>query len=308
MTVCLFRRMLLHRLHATWLSVLLGLFALSLLVGCDTASDDEPPPETLVEDVALSVANALALHTNGALDVVADLALARVEAISPASAPLMYSASGVTRTYRYDGPAVTWRVTADGRRGSRDADFFADIRRTYTLNFLTSDGRLISSFDAPNDRATSLQVAVTSGTSDRDLPGSSSRLTNMQGSLTVTDLDAAALTVNGTLTLSGLDRIARDDNVFAGTNFTLVLTIEDVRGPSDGRDGWAGEATGRITGAYRATYSREVGGAVTDQQTVERTVEIDLESGAGLQALRLLFDTQVFRANIETGQLTTLAP
>ncbi|MEO0740848.1 MAG: hypothetical protein AAF089_04570 [Bacteroidota bacterium] len=308
MTVCLFRRMLLHRLHATWLSVLLGLFALSLLVGCDTASDDEPPPETLVEDVALSVANALALHTNGALDVVADLALARVEAISPASAPLMYSASGVTRTYRYDGPAVTWRVTADGRRGSRDADFFADIRRTYTLNFLTSDGRLISSFDAPNDRATSLQVAVTSGTSDRDLPGSSSRLTNMQGSLTVTDLDAAALTVNGTLTLSGLDRIARDDNVFAGTNFTLVLTIEDVRGPSDGRDGWAGEATGRITGAYRATYSREVGGAVTDQQTVERTVEIDLESGSGLQALRLLFDTQVFRANIETGQLTTLAP
>ncbi|MEL6443230.1 MAG: hypothetical protein AAFQ86_03255 [Bacteroidota bacterium] len=308
MTVCLFRRMLLHRLHATWLSVLLGLFALSLLVGCDTASDDEPPPETLVEDVALSVANALALHTNGALDVVADLALARVEAISPASAPLMYSASGVTRTYRYDGPAVTWRVTADGRRGSRDADFFADIRRTYTLNFLTSDGRLISSFDAPNDRATSLQVAVTSGTSDRDLPGSSSRLTNMQGSLTVTDLDAAALTVNGTLTLSGLDRIARDDNVFAGTNFTLVLTIEDVRGPSDGRDGWAGEATGRITGAYRATYSREVGGVVTDQQTVERTVEIDLESGAGLQALRLLFDTQVFRANIETGQLTTLAP
>ncbi|MEL6703155.1 MAG: hypothetical protein AAFP15_02615 [Bacteroidota bacterium] len=307
MTVCLFRRMLLHRLHATWLSVLLGLFALSLLVGCDTASDDEPPPETLVEDVALSVANALALHTNGALDVVADLALARVEAISPASAPLMYSASGVTRTYRYDGPAVTWRVTADGRRGSRDADFFADIRRTYTLNFLTSDGRLISSFDAPNDRATSLQVAVTSGTSDRDLPGSSSRLTNMQGSLTVTDLDAAALTVNGTLTLSGLDRIARDDNVFAGTNFTLVLTIEDVRGPSDGRDGWAGEATGRITGAYRATYSREVGGAVTDQQTVERTVEIDLESGSGLQALRLLFDTQVFRANIETGQLTTLA-
>lgn len=308
MTVCLFRRMLLHRLHATWLSVLLGLFALSLLVGCDTASDDEPPPETLVEDVALSVANALALHTNGALDVVADLALARVEAISPASAPLMYSASGVTRTYRYDGPAVTWRVTADGRRGSRDADFFADIRRTYTLNFLTSDGRLISSFDAPNDRATSLQVAVTSGTSDRDLPGSSSRLTNMQGSLTVTDLDAAALTVNGTLTLSGLDRIARDDNVFAGTNFTLVLTIEDVRGPSDGRDGWAGEATGRITGAYRATYSREVGGVVTDQQTVERTVEIDLESGSGLQALRLLFDTQVFRANIETGQLTTLAP
>lgn len=308
MTVCLFRRMLLHRLHATWLSVLLGLFALSLLVGCDTASGDEPPPETLVEDVALSVANALALHTNGALDVVADLALARVEAISPASAPLMYSASGVTRTYRYDGPAVTWRVTADGRRGSRDADFFADIRRTYTLNFLTSDGRLISSFDAPNDRATSLQVAVTSGTSDRDLPGSSSRLTNMQGSLTVTDLDAAALTVNGTLTLSGLDRIARDDNVFAGTNFTLVLTIEDVRGPSDGRDGWAGEATGRITGAYRATYSREVGGAVTDQQTVERTVEIDLESGSGLQALRLLFDTQVFRANIETGQLTTLAP
>ncbi|MEL6611388.1 MAG: hypothetical protein AAFQ53_04780 [Bacteroidota bacterium] len=308
MTVCPFRRMLLHRLHATWLSVLLGLFALSLLVGCDTASGDEPPPETLVEDVALSVANALALHTNGALDVVADLALARVEAISPASAPLMYSANGVTRTYRYDGPAVTWRVTADGRRGSRDADFFADIRRTYTLNFLTSDGRLISSFDAPNDRATSLQVAVTSGTSDRDLPGSSSRLTNMQGSLTVTDLDAAALTVNGTLTLSGLDRIARDDNVFAGTNFTLVLTIEDVRGPSDGRDGWAGEATGRITGAYRATYSREVGGAVTDQQTVERTVEIDLESGAGLQALRLLFDTQVFRANIETGQLTTLAP
>mgnify|MGYP001800824603 CR=1 FL=1 len=308
MTVCLFRRMLLHRLHATWLSVLLGLFALSLLVGCDTASDDEPPPETLVEDVALSVANALALHTNGALDVVADLALARVEAISPASAPLMYSASGVTRTYRYDGPAVTWRVTADGRRGSRDADFFAAIRRTYTLNFLTSDGRLISSFDAPNDRATSLQVAVTSGTSDRDLPGSSSRLTTMQGSLTDTDLAAAALTVNGTLTLSGLDRIARDDNVFAGTNFTLVLTIEDVRGPSDGRDGWAGEATGRITGAYRATYSREVGGAVTDQQTVERTVEIDLESGSGLQALRLLFDTQVFRANIETGQLTTLAP
>ncbi|MEM6782170.1 MAG: hypothetical protein AAF624_00350 [Bacteroidota bacterium] len=281
---------------------------LSLLVGCDTASESEPPPETLAEDVALSVANALALHTNGVLDIAADLALARVQAISPASAPLTYAADAVTRTYRFDDPATTWRVTADGSRGSRGTDFFADIRRTYTLNFLTADGRPISSFDAPNDRATSLQVAITGGTSDRDLPGSSSRLTAMQGSLTVTDLDAAALTVNGTLALTGLDRIAREDNVFVGTNYTLTLAVENVRGPSAGRDGWAAEATGRLTGTYQATYSREVGGGVTDQQSVERTVEIDLESGAGLQALRLLFDAQVFRANIETGQLATLAP
>ncbi|MEM6930129.1 MAG: hypothetical protein AAF602_24530 [Myxococcota bacterium] len=285
-----------------------ALLLLSLLVGCDTASESEPPPDTLAEDVALSVANALALHTNGVLDIAADLALARVQAISPASAPLTYTADAVTRTYRYDAPAVTWRVAADGSRGTRGTDFFADIRRTYTLSFLTADGRPVSSFDAPNDRATTLQVAITGGTSDRDLPGSSSRLTTMQGSLTVTDLDAATLTVNGTLTLTGLDRIAREDNVFAGTNYTLALTVDNVRGPNDGRDGWAAQVTGRLTGTYQATYSREVSGVATAQQSVERTVEIDLESGAGRQALRLLLDTQVFRANVETGQLTTLSP
>ncbi|MEM8559182.1 MAG: hypothetical protein AAGG50_15280 [Bacteroidota bacterium] len=286
-------------------ALLAVLLALGLSTGCDS-SDDPPAHETLAEDIAFSVANALALQTNGALDLAADLALALDEAFPPSTSPLTY-ASDVTRTYRYDGSNTLWRISAEGTRGERGTDFFARIRRGYNVTFLAADGRPISSFNAPNDQAARIETAITSGTSDREVPDSNSRLTGMSGALTVTDLDTPSLTVNGTVTLSGLDRIARAGDVFVALSYTLALTFDNVRGPADGRSGWASEATGRLTGTYTAVYSREVGGNLTETP-IERTVEVNLEDGNGLRALRLLFGDQVFRANIETGLLETLAP
>lgn len=261
------------------------------LVGCDAAetSNDLADGASVTEDAALSIANALAVESGGALgDVAGAVAFTDLTANRGTA-----SSNGCESSRTYDDDAVTWTQVVACEHGTPSGAFYASFSRTRQFQFLDA-----ASAPQPSpDGADALRFDLLEGTGERRNPVLSHLLTAIGASLTVDGLDGDRVTVNGTYTRSATDTL-RTRRLVRTLDYTLELAFADVVGPRDrGDDGWNQPESGTVTGRYRADVSFETPGGYRDG-SVDRTFTITFD---GDDDATLSFGDDAFELDLEEG-------
>lgn len=270
---------------------------LAVASGCDNASPTAVTSEaTAAEDAAVSIANALALDSGGALD---DAATA-VALGSPSGQNVHGGGDptdhpGCTVERAFDAETFLWTTVFACERGRPDGLFFARFGRTNTHQFYDAGGQP-QQFP---EGASSLDFAIVDGHGIRVAPGFTHRLLDIGANFDVENLQGDLVTINGTYNRSATDTLytRRVERTLA---YDLSMTFLDVQAPPGDRSNWRDAVSGRIEGTYDAlvTFSGPRG---YSEREIHTTFVIVFGETDGERDARITVDGRTFRADIETG-------
>ncbi len=278
---------------------LVAAFALTLSA-CDAA---QPAPSVLssadLDDAAVVVASALAIDAGGVLEDAA-AAASLVAPADPARQP--GDRPGCDRDRAFDADAVQWTVTIDCERGTPDGRFYASFARTSTYQFFDDAGA------AQRERVGAARVdyAVLSGTSRFQSPRGVHALTALAVDLSVSDLGADLVTVDGTYRRSVADtlRSRRGERTWVGT---LDLALDGVRGPRSVTRRWRTAVEGTITGTLVGTRTRTPAGGPATAVEVNQSFTVTFPTEGGGRVAEIALGGRRYRADVDTGDITGLS-
>lgn len=266
-------------------SLLVSLPVLAVaLAGCDAAETTTADPADL--EAVATVASALALDSNGALDEAAHAATghpyAALRGPGHGGHGLGDRGGACDSEAAYDAGAGLTTITISCERGEVGSDRYATLDRTATAAFRDADGNAVESAED----AASLTFTVVSGSSAAVSPRGSREVDAVSAVYEVTGLDGETVVVNGTSSRSGSYAVARRNGASRSADYTVTLALSDVTGPAPRRlapalfrGRWARAASGTAEGVYRATVTTTTPDGETTTETVERpfTVEFPVD-------------------------------
>ena len=282
---------------------LLPLAALVLaLAACDASAPDLELATADLDDAAVTLASAVALDAGGLLEDAA------------ASAVLATSLSGTARTAAIDRPGCradrtydaatgAWTAVADCERGDPDGRFYVAFARTSTYRFLDGDGQS----QETREGAVSAEHAVLSGSSTFRSPFGVHVLQSLTTHLTVSDLDAELVTIDGTVQRAATDTLRgpRGERTLA---YELDATLDGIQGPRGLAKRWRRAVDGTITGTLRATLTRTLRDGETSLVEIDEAFTIEFPvTGSGDRVAEILLGGRRYRADIDTGEIGGMA-
>jgi hypothetical protein len=264
----------------------------ALLAGCDSAGGDDATDTVSNLEVAVAVANGMAVNSGGALEALA----AGLEGDE--------NSHGCTVERSYDETTQTWTRTIDCERGDPDSRFFARFGRTQTFRFFDESG---TPQQFPDDAA-SLDFAIVDGYGEVVTPWLHHELLDIGASFDIDDLQDSLVTVNGTYDRSATDSlfVRRPDGppaVRKSVIYDLSLELDDVRGPRHRYGEWGRPVSGTVTGLIEGTvtFTRRDGTVVTRDFSRSFTIVFGGQPLADTARIRIGSDE--FVANMLTGQV-----
>lgn len=253
--------------------------ALALAFGLAACDASDPALDTADLDAVATVASALALDSNGALDEAAHavVGVGYAGLRGPGHGGHGFSArSGACdaeSSYDADAGVTTTTVTCERERGERSGTF----ERTVTTAYRDADG-------APVERAAdaaSLTFRVLDGSSEVTGPRRSRAVTDVSAEYAVTGLDGETATVDGSSSRSGSYSVTRRDGSTRSAEYTVTLALADVTGPTTRRAAralfrgrFAQAASGTAEGVYRATVTTTDADGASTVERVERPFSV----------------------------------
>ena len=279
------------------LLILLALFA--LLVGC---SDDTVTPQgttdtvTADKDAAEAVAADVGADDGGLTDQLEDLAISIDGLGSAKAANAMVPANGfASRTY--DELTGVWTIVIDRERGLPEGVPYASIERTYTMQFLNDLGEPMQYCVVDGDTASSMEFVIVSGTGLHRTRRLEQHLDALSGAFTVTGLNQALVTVNGSYHREAGNSL--ETPVFARTlDGVLDMDVIDVVMPRGPRQNFSAAVSGTLEGTFTADITITRGDDYTEQH-IEREFSIVLGDGEATMAM----NGSVYRMNLNLGEL-----
>ena len=273
-----------------------------VLAACDAASPDDAALTTAdLDDAAAVVASALAVDAGGLLeDAAAGASLA-----APASADAWHPGPrrpGCDADRTYSEADALWTVALDCERGQPDGRFYASFERLTAYRFLGADGQP----QPERDGAASVEVDVLSGASQFRSPRGTHALRSLTARLTVSDLDAELVTVDGTVQRSAADTL-RGARGVRTLDYDLDATLDGVRGPRAVSRRWRTAVEGTVTGTLRATLTRTPRGGETTTVEVDEAFTVTFPIvGGGDRVAEIALGGRRYRADVETGEVDGL--
>ncbi len=285
---------------------MIGLFGFTVLcnTGCGSDNITQPavsPGEAGVdEDVAVSVASAVAEETGGAVDQVGDIVAAAACSDFEDLDASLESEPGTTAEMNYDEGEGLWIITLSRERGNPSGNPYASIHRVYTLQYLTENGTPQKYWVVDTDTATTINCTVREGDGLHRTTFLAQELNALDAEFTATGTNTPVATINGTyhrsasdeITSRGADRTA--DNV-------IDLILVDVKAPLGDRSDLALNISGTITGTYQAEIEF-TGKDLYFERSVYRNIQINLGSGDAV----ITVENKIFTGDISTGELNGL--
>jgi hypothetical protein len=275
-------------------ALMAAILPLALVAGCDSAGSDDANESVSNLEVAVTVANGLAVGSGGALEAVA----AGLEDDENSQG------HGCVVERTYDETTQTWTRTIDCERGDPDSRFFARFGRTQTFRFFDETG-------APQQfpqTAASLDFAIVDGYGEVFTPWLRHELLDIGAAFDIDDLQDSLVTVNGTYNRSATDSlfVRRPDGppaVRKSIIYDLSLELDDVRGPRRNYGHWGRPVSGTITGLVEGTvtFTRRDGTVVTRNFSRSFTIVFGGEPAADTARIRIGSDE--FIANMLTGEV-----
>lgn len=270
-----------------------------VLSACDATGPATSFSSADLDDAAVVIASALAVDAGGVLEDAA----AAAALVAPADAARQPGdRPGCARDRTFDEAALQWTVTADCERGDPDGRFYAAFARTSTYRFLDAGG------DAQRERdgAASVDYAVVSGTSRFQSPRGVHALTALAVDLSVSDLGADLVTVDGTYRRSVADtlRSRRGERTWTGT---LDLALDGVRGPRSVTRRWRTAVEGTITGTIVGTRTRTPRNGDTTTAQIDQAFTITFPTDGRGRVAEIALGGRQYRADVETGDIAGLS-
>jgi len=273
---------------------LFAVAALALTLSACDAVDTASLSDDDLADAATAVANAVALDAGGVLE---DAAAGAALAASADGNARHGDRPGCRAERTYDEAAGLWTAVADCERGDPDGAFYASFERTSTYRFLDAAGQPQPS----REGAATIEQAVLSGASLMRSPRGTHALLSLASALTISDLEADLVTVNGTVQRAATDTLRgrRGERTLA---YELDATLSDVRGPRATSRHWRTAVDGTISGTLRATLTRTPADGETDTVEIDEAFTITFPlDGAGGRVAEIVLGGRRFRADVETG-------
>ena len=271
-----------------------ALVPLLILAGCDSAGTDAGSEDVSNLEVAVSVANGLAVNSGGALEALTDA--------TDDAANSQGDGCSIERTY--DETSQTWTRVVACERGDPDSRFFAAFGRTSTFRFFDDAGTPQQSPEG----AASLDFAIVDGYGEVHTPWLHHELLAIGAAFQIGDLQEELVTVNGTYDRSATDTLfVRQSNgppaVRRTLTYDLGLELDDVRGPRRRPGNWGRPVSGTITGLIEgtATFVRRDGTVQT--RNFSRAFTIVFGGGAEADTAVIQIGRESFRANLLTGDV-----
>jgi hypothetical protein len=275
-------------------ALLAAVLPVALLAGCDSSTGDDASESVSNLEVAVAVANGMAVGSGGALEAVA----AGLEDDESSQG----HGCAIERTY--DESTQTWTRTIDCERGDPDTRFFARFGRTQTFQFFDETG---TPQQFPQTAA-SLDFAIVDGYGQVVTPWLRHELLDIGASFDIDDLQDSLVTVNGTYDRSATDSlfVRRPDGppaVRKSIIYDLSLELDDVRGPRRNYGHWGRPVSGTVTGLIEGTVTltRRDGTVVTRDFSRSFTIVFGGEPVADTARIRIGSDE--FIANMMTGEV-----
>ncbi len=268
--------------------------SLLLVPGCDSAGDDSGTENVSNLEVAVTVANGLAVNSGGALEALA--------AATDDGANSQGGGCSVERTY--DEPTLTWTRIVACERGDPGDRWFARFGRTSTFQFFDVAG---APQQSPEDAA-SLDFAIVDGYGEVRTPWLRHELLDIGADFDIDDLQEELVTVNGTYDRSATDtlfvrRRMGPPAVRRTLIYDLGLELDDIRGPRRRYGEWGRPVSGTITGLIEgtATFTRRDGTVQT--RDFSRSFTIVFGGSPDSETAEIEVGGESFRANLLTGDV-----
>jgi hypothetical protein len=271
-----------------------ALVPLIVLAGCDSAGGDSAGDDLSNLEVAVAVANGLAVNSGGALEAVAG-------AVDDGTNS---QGGGCSVERTYDETTQTWTRIVACERGDPDERFYAQFGRTQTFQFFDAAGVPQQS----PETAVSLDFAIVDGYGEVRTPWLHHELLDIGADLDIDDLQDELVTVNGTYDRSATDTLlVRRPGGPAAVRRTLIydldLALDDVRGPRRNYGHWGRPVSGTITGTIEGTvtFVRRDGSVVS--RDFSRTFTIVFGGQPDSDTASLQIGGETYRANLLTGEV-----
>ena len=291
-----------------------------LLAACDTADHvsaaDELSPTSITSDAAEVVANALGVAPGGALNDLAEAALAS-QLLGDAHRGHEATNPGCSFERAWDEDIQRWIRSIECERGEADGPFYALFARTHHFGFFDAAGEPVQ---RPG-QARTMSVDLVSGEGIRRTPRMSHTLLDIGASFLITDVQEDFVTVNGDYARAGTETM----RARAGERtITYELSFEalDVVGPRHAAAGppptmppagapLMGPLHRRWAHAVSGTIAGEVSGLITmvtpegtREREFSRSFVITFGDGErGTARIRFSDTGETFVANLETGDV-----
>ncbi len=279
-------------------TILIALLAIvALLAGCGDDSTTAPnsPPLTADKDAAEAVAADIGSENGGLTDQLADLSIS-LDGLNAAKDGPMIPQNGFA-TRDYDETSGTWTVTIDRERGDPEGTPYHSFNRVYTLRFLDLDGESMQYRVVDEDTASTVEFNIVSGSGDHRTRRMERTLTELTGSLVVTNVNTEIVTVNGSYHRAAGHHL--ETPVFSRTlDGVLDFELIDVMLPRGARHNHAAAISGTITGTFVADITIERGDVYTVEH-IDREFTIVLGEGEG----DMLMNGRRYRLNLHQGEL-----
>jgi len=260
------------------------------LAGCDSAGGDSAGQELSNLEVAVAIANGVAVEPGGALEAVAG-------AIDDGESS---QGRGCTAERSYDETTQTWTAVVECERGFPDSRFWARFGRTRTFRFLDAAGVPQQSPEG----AASLEFAIVDGHGEVHTPWLHHVLLDIGADINVDDLQEELVTVNGTYDRAATDTLFVRRFGQAAVRRTLIYDLDleflDVRGPRHRPGDWGRPVSGTIEGHVvgAATFTRRDGTTVTRE--FDRSFTIVFDNPAA-ETATIRVGSEQFEADLLTG-------
>ncbi len=202
----------------------------------------------------------------------------------------------------YDDASGTWTAVSDCERGDPNGRFYAAFARTLTYRFLDADGQ------PQPDRAgaASAEVDVLSGSSLFRSPRGVHALRALTTSLTVTDLGADLVTVDGTVQRAASDTL-RGTRGVRTLDYELDATLDGVQGPRAVTRRWRQAVAGTVSGTLRATLTRTPRDGETETVEIDQPFTITFPTNSlGDRVAEIVLGGRLYRADVDTGDIAGL--
>lgn len=279
-------------------TILFALLAIvALLAGCgdDTTTAPNSSPLTADKDAAEAVAADIGSENGGLTDQLADLSIS-LDGLNAAKDRPMNPQNGFA-TREYDEVTGTWTVTIDRERGDPDGTPYHSFSRVYTLRFLNDAGESMQYRVVDADTASTVEFNILSGSGDHRTRRMERTMTELTGSLVVTNVNTEIVTVNGVYHRAAGHHL--ETPVFSRTlDGVLDFELIDVMLPRGDRHNHAAAISGTISGTFVADITIERGDEYTEEH-IDREFTIVLGEGEG----DMLMNGRHYRLNLHRGEL-----
>ncbi len=272
-----------------------------LLTGCSKDSVVDPTPTsgttsdiTANSDVAESVAGDVGEQSGGLVDQLGDV-IDLTQSIRLGKV----SGNGFVdhREATFDETTGTWTLVLQRERGVAGDVPYGYWDRTFTYQFLNSDGQPQKNYITGEDTARTINFNIIDGSGYHKNRRVAHDLTELQGAFVATNVNTDWVTINGTYKRAAVDTISTK-NMTRTSNHVIELTLTDMVGPKDSRRDLTQKISGTITGTFHADITFD-GKRGYSEKTVDKEINIVFSSGEA----EITVDGENYKSDIETGQV-----